>query len=75
MFSELGYTHLTLQIGKGDFEPSASDSTALTTTVYQYKPSIVEDIKSADLVISHAGKVHWRSKLCPLTICVSRKLS
>nr|CAG4652346.1 EOG090X0KOU [Triops cancriformis] len=54
VLKKLGYSNLTLQVGKGQ-EPRVSDVTGLRITWYRFKPSIQADFESADLVISHAG--------------------
>lgn len=51
--SSLGYNSVTLQIGHGSFEPK--ESAIININYYRLKPSIKEDIRSAQLVISHAG--------------------
>ncbi|XP_071942849.1 UDP-N-acetylglucosamine transferase subunit ALG13-like [Antedon mediterranea] len=51
----LGYTKAVLQIGRGNFEPEEVSRTNFTLKYYRYKNSIADDIKDADLVISHAG--------------------
>ncbi|MGH0167727.1 UNVERIFIED_CONTAM: hypothetical protein FKN15_052557 [Acipenser sinensis] len=52
---ELGYGRLVLQIGRGAVEPAPYSSAEFTLEVFRYKESITEEIRSADLVISHAG--------------------
>jgi len=53
----LGYSHVVLQTGAGDYLPTASSVDGVSIEHYKYKSSIKEDIETADLVISHAGKV------------------
>lgn len=53
LFNKLGYKKLTLQIGHGKFEPKKSDFVEIE--YYRLKDSILEDLKNADLVISHSG--------------------
>ncbi|RUS77490.1 hypothetical protein EGW08_014737 [Elysia chlorotica] len=55
--SELGFTHVTLQTGRGEIQPQDQprDKTSPALTCYGLKNSILEDIQAADLVISHAG--------------------
>ena len=54
---KLGYNHVLLQIGAGQFQPENALTSVQGVTIdhYKYKPSILEDIQAADLVISHAG--------------------
>ncbi|XP_072023788.1 UDP-N-acetylglucosamine transferase subunit ALG13-like [Amphiura filiformis] len=54
-FQKLGYTRLLLQIGRGTFEPEAFIKPGFKLEFFRYKDSIAQDIKDADLVISHAG--------------------
>ena len=51
-----GYLKLTVQQGRGKFEVKNSLSPQFSVSSYRYKDSLSEDIKNADLVISHAGK-------------------
>ncbi|KNC85750.1 hypothetical protein SARC_02089 [Sphaeroforma arctica JP610] len=54
-----GIQRLLLQIGRGSEdsvrECCAANNTAIPITYYRFKSSLLEDISSADLVISHAG--------------------
>ncbi|KAK5864673.1 hypothetical protein PBY51_015897 [Eleginops maclovinus] len=50
-----GYERLVLQVGRGSLLPSADSCPHITLEAYRFKDSIAEDIKYADLVISHAG--------------------
>ncbi|KAJ3100673.1 N-acetylglucosaminyldiphosphodolichol N-acetylglucosaminyltransferase catalytic subunit alg13 [Phlyctochytrium planicorne] len=55
---DLGFTHLTLQHGasKNPFETTTiTKYPNLTIETFDYKPSIDEFFKEADLIISHAG--------------------
>ena len=54
--TEKQYTNLTVQIGNSQ-EPGTDllDSQTTIDEVYKFKPSLDSDIKSADLVIAHAG--------------------
>ena len=54
--TEKQYTNLTVQIGNSQ-EPGTDllDSQTTVDEVYKFKPSLDSDIKSADLVIAHAG--------------------
>ena len=51
---EQHYTNLTVQIGNSQ-EPNLKEVQATIDELYTFKPSLDEDIKSADLVIAHAG--------------------
>jgi len=53
--SASGLTCVTLQTGASALDCSDLSCEGLTVQTYQYKPSLVEDIFSADIVISHAG--------------------
>lgn len=54
--NNLGCKNLTLQIGNGEeVDFLLPEITGITIELYRLKPTILEDIKSADLVISHAG--------------------
>ncbi|XP_053555295.1 UDP-N-acetylglucosamine transferase subunit ALG13 homolog isoform X1 [Bombina bombina] len=55
IFRKLGYNRLVLQIGRGDVEPKPFTTANFTLDVFRYKDSLAEDIRNADLVISHAG--------------------
>ncbi|KAF9390287.1 N-acetylglucosaminyldiphosphodolichol N-acetylglucosaminyltransferase catalytic subunit alg13 [Podila verticillata] len=57
LLDALTYTHLTIQHGQSP-RPALSESsnmTRITVDTYQYKPTLHEDMKQADLIISHAG--------------------
>ena len=52
-----GYTHLTLQIGRGSFEPRTPPEVAgLQLEYYRFKPTLQEDMQRTSLIISHGGK-------------------
>ncbi|KFO24078.1 UDP-N-acetylglucosamine transferase subunit ALG13 like protein [Fukomys damarensis] len=55
IFESLGYSRLTLQIGRGTLVPEPFSTESFTLDVYRYKDSLQEDLQRADLVISHAG--------------------
>lgn len=58
LLDALNYTHLTIQHGQSP-RPALSESsntTRIAVDTYQYKPTLHEDMKQADLIISHAGK-------------------
>ncbi|XP_053931822.1 putative bifunctional UDP-N-acetylglucosamine transferase and deubiquitinase ALG13 [Cuculus canorus] len=48
-----GYGKLVLQVGRGAMEPTSTP--ALPVEAFRFKDSLAEDLRSADLVISHAG--------------------
>ncbi|XP_073343246.1 UDP-N-acetylglucosamine transferase subunit ALG13 [Pagrus major] len=50
-----GYERLVLQVGRGSLLPDADSCPHVRLEAFRYKDSIAEDIKQADLVISHAG--------------------
>jgi len=49
----MGFTHMVIQ--GGSCLPSVPTSCPLTVDCWAYKPSLAEDMASADLIISHAG--------------------
>ena len=50
------YKNLIFQIGKGKFEPSNyKNYPELNVEVFKFKPSLIDDIKKADVVITHCG--------------------
>jgi UDP-N-acetylglucosamine transferase subunit ALG13 len=58
---QYGYTHLIIQYGKG-IKPSITLPTTITTTqatlqyeLYDFKPSLYDDMVKADVIICHAG--------------------
>jgi len=71
----MGYNHMEIQAGPSQVEiPS---SFPLTTNTWSYKPSLAEDMESADLVISHAGAGTCLEVLRlgkPLIVIVNRSL-
>jgi beta-1,4-N-acetylglucosaminyltransferase len=50
-----GYTKLTMQIGNGTIVPRTGLICDVQVEYFQFKDSITEDIRRADLIISHAG--------------------
>ncbi|GMH10445.1 hypothetical protein Nepgr_012286 [Nepenthes gracilis] len=52
-----GFTHLLIQIGRGSHIPSKStgEDGALAVDYFTFSSSIAETLRSASLVISHAG--------------------
>lgn len=51
---KLGITQLKIQFGRGKLQPVISSST-MEIAAYDFKPTLVEDMREADLIISHAG--------------------
>lgn len=45
-----------LQIGRGALEPAPRRGAALALDVFRFKESLAEELRRADLVISHAGR-------------------
>ena len=54
-FNDNGFTQLTLQKGRGDFQLNVENHKNLTIECFRYKDSIADDIQAASLVLSHAG--------------------
>ncbi|KAG5263392.1 hypothetical protein AALO_G00264360 [Alosa alosa] len=50
-----GYTELVLQVGYGSHLPGPESCSGLKLDAFRFKDSISDDMKRADLVISHAG--------------------
>jgi len=50
-----GYERLVLQVGRGSVLPTPETCPDVQLEAFRFKDSIAEDIKCADLVISHAG--------------------
>ncbi|KAB5556274.1 hypothetical protein DKX38_007183 [Salix brachista] len=52
-----GYTHLVIQMGRGSYTPTKSDGEdgSLAVDYFTFSPSIADHLRSASLVISHAG--------------------
>lgn len=51
-----GCTQLVVQYGRSDVVPTATTSTWLELEMWAFKSTIEDDVRHADLVISHAGK-------------------
>ncbi|XP_066923278.1 UDP-N-acetylglucosamine transferase subunit ALG13-like [Clytia hemisphaerica] len=76
-FVEKGYTHLTLQKGRGQFELSKENHKCLKIECFDYKDSIAGDMNEASLVISHAGAgsiLETLSLWKPLIVVVNEEL-
>jgi beta-1,4-N-acetylglucosaminyltransferase len=54
VMAELGYKHVKIQYGKGSYK-TPEDTFGMSLEAYKYKPSLLPDIQSASLMISHAG--------------------
>ncbi|XP_032084419.1 putative bifunctional UDP-N-acetylglucosamine transferase and deubiquitinase ALG13 [Thamnophis elegans] len=52
---DLGCHQLVLQVGRGKECPDSFSTATFTLEVFRFKSSLSEDVKKADLVISHAG--------------------
>ncbi|KAK1423994.1 hypothetical protein QVD17_19305 [Tagetes erecta] len=54
---EKGYTHLVIQMGRGSFVPrkSSGEDGSLVVDYFTFSSSIADYLRSASLVISHAG--------------------
>ncbi|XP_076015653.1 UDP-N-acetylglucosamine transferase subunit ALG13 [Genypterus blacodes] len=73
----LGYEHLVLQVGRGSVLPAPESFPHVKLEAFRFKDSIAEDIKQADLVISHAGAGSCLEVLGagkPLLVVVNDKL-
>ena len=56
MLKNKGYTRLTLQIGRGSYEPQMPLAVAgIWLETYRFKPSLHDDMEKATLIISHGG--------------------
>lgn len=51
----IGCKEIAFQIGNSSVEPGVFEQEGVQINMYRFKDSIQEDIKNADLVISHAG--------------------
>ncbi|XP_052198959.1 uncharacterized protein LOC127806042 [Diospyros lotus] len=56
-FFRKGYTHLLIQMGRGTYIPtkSSGEDGCVAVDYFPFSPSIADNLKSASLVISHAG--------------------
>ncbi|XP_061353487.1 uncharacterized protein LOC133298245 isoform X1 [Gastrolobium bilobum] len=51
-----GYTHLLIQMGRGSYVPTKSEGdSSLAVDYFTFSSSIADHLRSASLVISHAG--------------------
>ncbi|KAL9235059.1 hypothetical protein vseg_009858 [Gypsophila vaccaria] len=74
-----GYTHLLIQIGRGSYVPSRStgEDGSIAVDYFTFSTSIADSLKSASLVISHAGSgsIFETLRLCkPLIVVVNEDL-
>ncbi|XP_074962772.1 UDP-N-acetylglucosamine transferase subunit ALG13 [Phalacrocorax aristotelis] len=72
-----GYEKLVLQVGRGALEPELCSSPALAVEAFRFKESLAEDLRGADLVISHAGAgscLETLEKGKPLIVVINEKL-
>ncbi|KAK5616816.1 hypothetical protein CRENBAI_018295 [Crenichthys baileyi] len=72
-----GYGRLVLQVGRGTLVPDADSCADLSVEAFRFKDSIAEDMRRADLVISHAGAGSCLEALSagkPLLVVVNDKL-
>ncbi|XP_075390487.1 UDP-N-acetylglucosamine transferase subunit ALG13-like [Tenrec ecaudatus] len=77
LLENLGYSRLVLQIGRGSLVPEAVSTESLALEVYRYKTSLEDDLRRADLVISHAGAgscLETLEKGKPLIVVINDKL-
>lgn len=56
MLQSRGYEKLVLQVGRGELNPALPSSPPLAVEIFRFKDSLAEDVRRADLVISHAGR-------------------
>ncbi|XP_014367082.2 UDP-N-acetylglucosamine transferase subunit ALG13 homolog [Papilio machaon] len=52
---QIGCVEITFQIGNSAVNPEEYEKEGIKLSLYRFKDSIQEDIRNADLVISHAG--------------------
>ncbi|XP_017669812.1 PREDICTED: putative bifunctional UDP-N-acetylglucosamine transferase and deubiquitinase ALG13 [Lepidothrix coronata] len=73
-----GYQKVVLQVGRGALQlPLPRGSAALEVEAFRFKDSLAEDLRSADLVISHAGAgscLETLEKGKPLIVVINDKL-
>jgi beta-1,4-N-acetylglucosaminyltransferase len=50
-----GFSSLTIQFGRGIKPPEISPSSIIDIQTYDFRPSLIDDMEKADLIISHAG--------------------
>ncbi|XP_054070731.1 putative bifunctional UDP-N-acetylglucosamine transferase and deubiquitinase ALG13 [Rissa tridactyla] len=72
-----GYQKLVLQVGRGELKPAPRSSQAVAVEAFRFKDSLAEDLRRADLVISHAGAgscLETLEKGKPLVVVINEKL-
>ncbi|KAM6198223.1 UDP-N-acetylglucosamine transferase subunit ALG13-like isoform 1-T1 [Sarcoramphus papa] len=72
-----GYQKLVLQVGRGALKPALHSSPAMAVEAFRFKDSLGEDLRRADLVISHAGAgscLEALEKQKPLIVVTNEKL-
>ncbi|OWM85381.1 UDP-N-acetylglucosamine transferase subunit ALG13 homolog [Punica granatum] len=74
-----GYTHLIIQMGRGTYIPTKSEGEtgSLAVDYFTFSSSIADHLRSASLVISHAGSgsIFETLRLCkPLIVVVNEDL-
>lgn len=62
---------MVLQVGRGSYIPDADCCPGLRLEAFRFKKSIVENIQSADVVISHAGKKPKRNSHAKISYFIS----
>lgn len=73
----IGCKEVMFQIGNSDVEPAKYEIEGVKLILYRFKESIQEDIRNADLVISHAGAGSCLEALAhkkPLLVVVNEDL-
>ncbi|XP_061217991.1 putative bifunctional UDP-N-acetylglucosamine transferase and deubiquitinase ALG13 [Neopsephotus bourkii] len=79
VLQSLGYQKLVLQVGRCALDPAllGSPDVAVEVEAFRYKESLAEDLRRADLVISHAGAgscLETLEKGKPLIVVINEKL-
>ncbi|KAJ7396147.1 UDP-N-acetylglucosamine transferase subunit ALG13 like protein [Pitangus sulphuratus] len=73
-----GFQKVVLQVGRGAWQPPVpGGGAALEVEAFRFKDSLAEDLRSADLVISHAGAgscLETLEKGKPLIVVINDKL-
>uniref|UniRef100_A0A915KKL3 UDP-N-acetylglucosamine transferase subunit ALG13 n=1 Tax=Romanomermis culicivorax TaxID=13658 RepID=A0A915KKL3_ROMCU len=78
LLSELGCRKLLLQIGRGEescVNSAYLENSSVHVEYYRFKPSLKNDLQSADLVIGHAGAGTCLEKRGHLIYCTPKSLS